>query len=107
MSYTYNDHVLLAYLLHKIYKDVTFGKAKRSFNSSSAPVIGQLKKANESASYQEISRSKNNATSNGFVKWERESARKGLDATSGAQFTNLWVSNSLIIHKENTKEINV
>ena len=50
------------------YKDVTFGKAKRSFNSSSAPVIGQLKKANESTSYQEISRSKNNATSNGFVK---------------------------------------
>ena len=68
MSYTDNDHVLLAYLLHKIYKDVTFGKAKRSFNSSPAPVIGQLKKANESASYQELSRSKNNATSNGFVR---------------------------------------
>ena len=45
MSYTDNDHVLLAYLLHKIYKDVTFGKAKRWFNSSPAPVIGQLKKA--------------------------------------------------------------
>ena len=57
-----------SYLLHKIYKDVTFDKAKRSFNSSPAPVIGQLKKANESASYQELSHSKNNATSNGFVK---------------------------------------
>ena len=36
--------VFYSYLLHKIYKDVTFGKTKRSFNSSPAPAIGQLKK---------------------------------------------------------------
>ena len=83
MSYTYNDHVLLAYLLHKIYKDVTFGKAKGSFNSSSAPVIGQLKKANESASYQEISRSKNNATPTRrqMGSWNENARARGKDWT--------------------------